>query len=53
MTFLSALTLILVVAKILGWVTFSWLLVFLPAAIRILIGVGLICLMVVAAILKD
>lgn len=51
--FLSALTLIFVVAKLFGVITWSWWLVFLPAIISFVIGFILIALVVVAKVWAD
>lgn len=53
LSFLNILTLVFVIAKILGLVTFSWWLVFLPTLIQLAIVLLMLVVILIAAVVED
>lgn len=53
LSFLNMLTLIFVIAKVLGLVTFSWWLVFMPTLIQVAIVLIMLVVVLIAAVAED
>lgn len=53
LSFLNMLTLIFVIAKVLGLVTFSWWLVFMPTLIQVAIVLIVLVVVLIVAVAED
>lgn len=53
LSFLNILTLVFVIAKLLGLVTFSWWLVFMPTLIQVAIVLIMLVVVLIAAVAED
>lgn len=53
LSFLNMLTLIFVIAKVLGLVTFSWWLVFMPTLIQLALVILMLVVVLIVAVSED
>lgn len=53
LSFLNILTLIFVIAKVLGLVTFSWWLVFMPTLIQLALVILMLVVVLIVAVSED
>lgn len=53
LSFLNMLTLIFVIAKVLGLVTFSWWLVFMPTLIQVAVAMLVFVVVMIVAVSED
>ncbi|MDT2842622.1 hypothetical protein P7H44_07750 [Vagococcus lutrae] len=53
LSFLNILTLVFVIAKLLGLVTFSWWLVFLPTLIQLAFALLMLVVVLIVAVAED